>query len=61
VEVVVRLAQVGNTSLRMEHEVRLPDGTVAASGTTIVVAWDPVKRGKRQITEGERVALNAAA
>jgi acyl-CoA thioester hydrolase len=61
VEVVVRLARVGNTSLRMEHEVRLPDGTVAASGTTIVVAWDPVKRGKRQITEGERLALNAAA
>ena len=61
VEVVVRLAHVGNTSLRMQHEVRLPDGAVAASGTTIVVAWDPVKRGKRQITQAERVALSAAA
>jgi acyl-CoA thioester hydrolase len=60
VDVVVRLADVGNTSLRMEHEVRLPDGTVAASGTTIVVAWDPVKRGKRQITDAERAALLAA-
>jgi acyl-CoA thioester hydrolase len=61
VEVVVRLAHVGNTSLRMEHEVRLPDGTVAASGTTIVVAWDPVKRGKREITDAERAGLTAAA
>jgi acyl-CoA thioester hydrolase len=60
VDVVVRLAEVGNASLRMHHEVRLPDGTVAASGTTIVVAWDPVKRGKREITEAERAALLAA-
>jgi hypothetical protein len=60
VDVVVRLAHVGNTSLRMEHEVRLPDGSVAASGTTIVVAWDPVKRGKREITDAERAALTAA-
>jgi hypothetical protein len=34
---------------------------VAASGTTIVVAWDPVKRGKREITDAERAALTAAA
>jgi acyl-CoA thioester hydrolase len=61
VEVVLRLAGVGNTSLRMEHEVRLPDGTLAASGTTILVAWDPVKRGKRGITDAERAALTAAA
>jgi acyl-CoA thioester hydrolase len=60
VEVVVRLAHVGNTSLRMEHEVRLPDGTVAASGTTIVVAWDRDKHAKREITEAERAALSAA-
>jgi acyl-CoA thioester hydrolase len=61
VEVVVRPAHVGNTSLRMEHEVRLPDATVAASGTTIVVAWDPASRGKREITQAERAALVAAA
>ena len=60
VEVVVRLAHVGNTSLRMEHEVRLPDGTVAASGTTIVVAWDRATHAKREITEIERAALTAA-
>ncbi len=57
VEVVVRLAHVGNTSLRLEHEVRLPDGGLAASGNTVLVAWDPVARGKRQLTEVERAAL----
>jgi acyl-CoA thioester hydrolase len=61
VEVILRLTRLGNTSLTMAHEVRLPDGTVAASGTTIMVAWDPVKRGKREITDAERAALTAAA
>ena len=57
VEVVVRLARVGTSSLGLEHEVRLPDGTVAASGTTVLVAWDPARRGKRALTEAERTAL----
>ena len=57
VEVVVSLAQVGTSSLRLHHEVRLPDGGVAASGETVLVAWDPVARGKRALTEAERAAL----
>ena len=57
VVIVVRLAHVGTSSLRLEHEVRLVDGTVAASGTTVLVAWDPVTRGKRPLTEDERAAL----
>ena len=57
VEVVVRLAQVGTSSLRLHHEVRLPDGGVAASGKTVLVAWDPVARAKRALTEAERAAL----
>ena len=58
VEILVRLAQVGNSSLRLEHEVKLPDGTVAASGRTVLVAWDPATRGKRVLTEAERAALS---
>ncbi len=57
VEVVVRVARVGTASLGLEHEVRLPDGRVAASGTTVLVAWDPRTRGKRALTERERAAL----
>ena len=58
VEVVVRVARVGTASLGLEHEVRLPDGRVAASGTTVLVAWDPRTRGKRVLTQGERAALS---
>jgi acyl-CoA thioester hydrolase len=60
VEVVVRVAGVGTSSFRLQHEVRLPDGTVAASGETVMVAWDPATRGKRPLTEAERAALSGA-
>lgn len=58
VEVIVRLAQVGKSSLHLEHEIRLPDGTLAASGKTVLVAWDPTTRGKRMLTEAELTALS---
>jgi acyl-CoA thioester hydrolase len=58
VEVVVRLARVGTSSLQLDHEVRLLDGTVAASGKTVLVAWDPVTRGKRPLSEFELAALS---
>ncbi len=57
VEIAVRVAEVGRSSIRLEHDVRLPDGTVAASGKTILVAWDPVTRGKRMLSEFELAAL----
>jgi acyl-CoA thioesterase FadM len=43
--------------LVLEHEVRLPDGAVAASGSSVLVAWDPATRAKRSLTERERAAL----
>jgi acyl-CoA thioester hydrolase len=58
VEVVVRVAGVGTSSIRLEHEVRLPDGTLAASGNTVLVGWDPAKRGKRALTPAELEALS---
>jgi acyl-CoA thioester hydrolase len=59
VEVRVRLVHVGTSSLRLEQEIRLPDGTLAASGTTVLVAWDPAARGKRELSDAERAALSS--
>jgi acyl-CoA thioester hydrolase len=58
VEVHARLAHIGNSSLRLEHDVRLPDGTVAASGSSVLVGWDPATRAKRIFSEEERSALS---
>ena len=57
VEIVVRVTDVGTSSLRLEHEVRLPDGAVDASGKSVLVAWDPAARAKRVLSERERAAL----
>jgi acyl-CoA thioester hydrolase len=57
VEVLARVGHVGGSSLRLDHEIVRPDGTVAASGSTVLVAWDSAARGKRAITEAERAAL----
>ncbi len=61
VEVVVWVANVGISSIRLEHEVRLPDGSVAASGKTVLVAWDATSRGKRRLSEAELAALSPSA
>jgi len=58
VEGIVRIADIGTSSLRLEHEIRLPDGSLAASGETVLVAWDPATRGKRALTQAERAALS---
>jgi acyl-CoA thioester hydrolase len=58
VDVVIRLTHVGTSSVVLEHEVRLPDGAVAASGKSVLVAWDLTTRAKRVLTEHERAALS---
>jgi acyl-CoA thioester hydrolase len=58
VDVVVRLAHVGTSSLRLDNEIRLLDGTVAATGSSVIVAWDPVNRSKRVLSDQERAALS---
>jgi len=57
VEVQVSVQRAGTSSLTLAHEVRLRDGVVAASGTTVLVAWDPAARGKRSLTDAERAAV----
>ena len=57
VEIVTRPAKVGRTSITVENEIVLGDGTVAATGTAVLVAWDPRQRSSRVITDAERELL----
>ncbi len=59
VDVVVRPATIGRSSLVVDHAVELPDGTVAASGRSVLVAWDPAARRSRAFTDEERARLEA--
>ncbi len=61
-EVVVEawIERVGSSSLTIGTRVLKPDGAVAASGTTVLVAWDPEARGSRRIVGDERERLLAA-
>ncbi len=59
IEVVVWVASVGTSSVRLGHELRRPDGVLAASGFTVIVGWDPHRRAKRVLSDAERAALRA--
>lgn len=59
VEVVARVERVGTKSLTVSHEVLLPDGTVAAAGSSVFVPWDTEARSSRALTAAERTALEA--
>jgi acyl-CoA thioester hydrolase len=61
VDVVTRVERVGDKSATLTQEIVLPDGTVAASGSSVIVAWDPQARGSRALTERERAALSSSA
>jgi acyl-CoA thioester hydrolase len=60
VDVVVRVGRVGTKSVTFEHEVVLPDGTVAASGRSVLVGWDAQTRSARVLGEDERAVLGAS-
>jgi acyl-CoA thioester hydrolase len=57
VDVVVTPSAVGRSSITVAHSVLLPDGTVAAEGVSVLVAWDPAERRSRVITDAERALL----
>ena len=59
VTVDVTVGRVGTKSITLEHDVRLPDGTVAASGRSVLVGWDAKARAARELSEQERAALGA--
>ena len=57
VDVEVRVAEVGRTSITIENDVVLPSGDIAAAGRSVLVAWDPAARSSRPLTVAERAAL----
>lgn len=57
---VARVGRVGDSSIAIDHEILLPDGTIAASGTSVVVGWDPETRTKRALEPEERELLGAS-
>ena len=59
VAVVLRVEAVGRTSVTVAHDILRADGTVAATGSSVLVAWDREARGSRPLTDGERAALGA--
>jgi acyl-CoA thioester hydrolase len=58
VDIVTRVERVGSKSITIAHEIVRADGTVAAEGLSVLVAWDPQARGSRALTEDERAALS---
>ena len=60
VEVVSRVGRVGSKSVTIEERIELPDGTIAAEGRSVLVAWDPAQRTSRKLSAGERESLGAA-
>jgi acyl-CoA thioester hydrolase len=57
VEIVTTPESVGNSSIVVAQQILLPDGTVAAEGRCVLVAWDPQARTKRTLTDRERAHL----
>jgi acyl-CoA thioester hydrolase len=57
VDVVVRVAGLGRSSITLEHDIVRSDGVVAATGKSVLVAWDMDERRSRPLTDEERAAL----
>jgi acyl-CoA thioester hydrolase len=57
IDVRTTVERVGGKSFTLVHDITLPDGTAAATGRSILVAWDPEERGGRWLTDEERAAL----
>jgi acyl-CoA thioester hydrolase len=61
IAVVTRVAAIGSKSLTLEHAIERRDGSIAAEGRAVIVAWDPDARGARAISDEERALLAAPA
>jgi acyl-CoA thioester hydrolase len=60
VDVRTFVQRVGRTSITVGQELTLPNGTLAASGVSVLVAWDTEARSARTLSGVERSALGAA-
>lgn len=52
-----RVGELGRSRIELENRLLLADGTVAAEGRAILVAWDPQARRSRALSDGERRSL----
>jgi acyl-CoA thioesterase FadM len=59
VDVTAIPTEIGTKSVKLAQEIRLPDGTLAARGLVVLVAWDVAARHSRVLSERERAALTA--
>lgn len=59
VEVTLRVQAIGRSSITVSQQIFRCDGVLAAEGVSVMVAWDPERRSSRQLSEGERAALEA--
>ena len=59
VEVVTWVESVGRKSVVAAQSILLPDGTVAAEGRSVLVAWDAAARSSRAFSDAERERLQA--
>ena len=57
VTVALRVEAVGRSSITVAHDIVLPDGAVAAEGSSVLVAWDRDARRSRPLTDAERTRL----
>ena len=58
VDVVTSVERVGRTSVTLAERIERLDGTVAASGRSVLVAWDMEARASRELTSDERASLS---
>jgi acyl-CoA thioesterase FadM len=57
VDVTVHVEAIGRKSVTLMHEMRLPDGALAARNRVVLVAWDAVERRSRDLSGQERALL----
>ena len=58
VDVVTAVSRVGRTSVTLAERIEHADGTVAASGRAVLVAWDMEARESRELTPSERESFS---
>ena len=58
VVVVTSAERVGTTSVTLNERIEHLDGTVAAEGQAVLVAWDPGARRARPLSDDERSSLS---
>jgi acyl-CoA thioester hydrolase len=59
VDVTLQIETVGRASVTVAQQIFRSDGELAADGRSVLVAWDPVRRGSRPLSERELAALQA--